>query len=226
MGNTQEATHEAALHRRMMQEISFEVPKAQQQQQEELREQAVRLLSAHHEDQALQLYARTNKELSASAGTPYVDVAATYVSIGDLSAAKRALDHALQLDSRTKGAHTYLGILALQQNDLTAAAQQFRAELQVDANHPMALAELGEVRYREGNWNEAIALFVRSKTSTPRFLYMLTDAYFQVGNTAAADVTAESLAAYAHGQPEVIASLTDLLQKRGEAAVIQRIQQP
>ncbi len=226
LGNTEEARHEAALHQRMLQEISFAVPKVQEQQQAELRAQATKLLTAHHQDEALQLYARANKELGASPGTPYVAVGATYLSMGDVAEAKQALDHALQLNSRSKGAHTYLGILALQQNDLAVAAQQFDEELELDANHPLALAELGEVRYRQRKWNEAIPLFVRSKTSIPRFLYMLTDAYLQVGNTAAADIVAESLAAYAHQQPDVMASLMELLQSHGETAAIQRIEHP
>ncbi len=226
MGNPAEARHEAALHQRMLQEISFALPKAQQQEQEELREQATKLLAAGRESEALQLYAHADREPAPSRGTPYEAVGATYLSMGDATKAKEALEHALQMDSRCKGVHTYLGILALQQNDLEAAAQQFEEELKIDGNHPLALAELGEVRYRQSRWNEAISLFVRSKTSTPRFLYMLTDAYFQVGNTSAADITAESLAAYAHQQPEVIASLKELLQSHGETAVIRRIEHP
>lgn len=230
LGNPTEARHEAALHQRMLQEISFALPKAQEQQEAELREQATKLLVAHEEGAALELYARANTEPGASPGIPYEAVGAAYLSMGDAGGdamkAKQALDHALRLDARCKGAHTYLGILALQQNDLAVAAQQFDEELKLDGNHPLALAELGEVRYRQGDWNEAIRLFVRSKTSIARFLYMLTDAYFQVGDTAAADITAESLAAYAHQQPEVMASLKNLLQQHGETAVIQRINHP
>ena len=226
LGNKDEARHEAALHQRLLQEISFALPKEQERQETALREEATKLLAAHHEDQALQLYAKADQDPVPSPGTPYLAVGATYLSMGDGAKAKGALDHALQLDGRCKGAHSYLGILALQTNDLATAGQQFGEELKIDPNHPLALAELGEVHYRKGEWNEAISLFVRSKTSIPRFLYMLTDAYFQVGNTAAADVTAESLAAYAHGQPEVMASLKQLLQSRGETAVIQRIDHP
>ena len=226
LGNTAEAKHEAALHQRMLQEISFALPKAEEQQQAELREQATKLLAAGRENEALALYAHADREPVPSRGMPYEAVGATYLSMGDAGKAKQALEHALQMDPRCKGVHTYMGILSLQQNDLAVAAQQFEEELKIDANHPLALAELGEVRYRQGNWNEAISLFVRSKTSMPRFLYMLTDAYFQVGNTPAADITAESLAAYAHQQPEVMASLRELLQSHGETAVIQRIEHP
>ena len=226
LGNTAEAKHEAALHQRMLQEISFALPKAQEQQQTELREQATKLLAAGHETEALDLYRRADREPAPSPGTPFEAVGATYLSMGDAGKAKQALDRALQVDPHCKGVHTYLGILALQQNDLEAAAQQFEDELKIDANHPLALAQLGEVRYRQARWNEAIALFVRSKTSMPRFLYMLTDAYFRVGNTSAADITAESLAAYARRQPEVMGSLMELLESHGETAVIQRIRHP
>ena len=224
-GNKEEARHEATLHQRLLQEISFSVSKAQQQQESELRAKAATMLEQHHEDEALKLFASRQAAGTSPAGN-YVAVGATYLSMNDAAAAKTALDHALQLDPKTKGAHTYLGILALQANNLSAAGQQFEAELQLDPNHPLALAELGEVQYRRGDWKQAIDSFTRSKTSIPRFLFMLTDSYFKIGNTEAADVTAESLAAYAHDQPEVLSALNDLLDRNGQHTVVERIAHP
>jgi hypothetical protein len=47
------------------------------------------------------------------------------------------------IDPKTRDAHTYLGILALQQADLSRAEREFESELAMDPNHPLAMAELG-----------------------------------------------------------------------------------
>ncbi len=54
---------------------------------------------------------------------------------------------------------------------------------------------------------------------------MLTDAYFHAGDVNAANLTAESLAAYARGQPEILQGLAELLTKNGQAELAHRIQQ-
>lgn len=226
LGKTDEARHEAALHQRMMQEVSFEVPKAQQLQQAQRTEQARKLLTANRENEAVQLFAKEGTGLSSSPGSPYIAVGATYLSMGNTEAAERILHRALQIDPKAKGAHSYLGILALEQGDLNAAEGAFNAELNGDPNHPLALAELGEVRYRQSRWSDAIDFFVRSKTSFPRFLYMLTDAYFHAGNVTAADLTAESMAAFARKEPDILDHLTDLLNRNGQTDLARRLQHP
>jgi Tfp pilus assembly protein PilF len=225
LGRADDARHEAELHQRMMQEVSFEVPKAQQIQEAQLREQARALLAANHEDEALKLFARNSGNLGATPGSPYLAVGATYLSMANTGAAKRALEHSLQIDPKTKGAHTYLGVMYLEQGDLPRAEQAFQAELAIDPNHPFALAEMGEVRYRQSKWAEAINYFLRSKTNLPRFLYMLTDAYFHASDTKAANLTAESLAAYAHDQKEILTGLNELLQQNGQIELANRIRQ-
>lgn len=225
LGLADKARHEAELHQRMMQEVSFEVPKAQQAIETKLREQARALLAAGHEDEALKLFASNGSSLGTSPGIPHLAVGATYLSMENTDAAKREFERALQIDSKTKGAHSYLGVIDLQQGDLPRAEQAFQAELAADPNHPFALAEMGEVRYRQNKWSETINYFVRSKTSLPRFLYMLTDAYFHAGNVNAANLTAESLAAYAHGQAEILQGLTELLTRNGQTELAQRIHQ-
>ena len=148
---------------------------------------------------------------------------ATYLRMNDLPASRRALQHALALDPATKGAYTYLGFIALEQDNLAAAEQAFQAELQGDPNHPEALAEMGEVRYRQLRWEDAVHYLVKSKTGSPRFLYMLTDSYFHLGNIQAANLTAESLAAHAHHQTEVLESLGELLKRNDQSALAARL---
>ena len=224
LGKTEEAKHEAELHQRMMQQISFDVPKAEQAREAALEAQARTMLETHHEDEALRLFSGATAGANSSKGHPYMAVGATYLSMGDGDDARRALNQALQLDPKVKGAHIYLGVLALQQGDLTTAEHEFEAELAGDPNHPVALAELGEVRYRQKNWAEAAKLFVKSKTTDPRFLYMLTDCDFHVNDVKGADLTAEALAAYARDRGDVMQGLIDLLTRNGQADVAARVQ--
>ena len=85
------------------------------------------------------------------------------------------------------------------------------------------MAELGEVRYRQRKWSEAADLFVRSKTTIPRLLYMLCDSYFHRDEISSANLTAESLAAYARSEPEIMQGLLELLNRNGQSELAQRL---
>lgn len=236
LGDTGEARHQAELHARMMQEFSFNVPEAAQRHEDQMTRQAETLLAAGNEGAALQLFiadthqpernqpgSRQAHSVEASA---WLAVGATWLRMNDSQHSRRALERALELDPSIKGAYTYLGFLALEQNNLPEAEKNFRAELKGDPNHPEALAELGEVSYRQGRWNDTVADIVRSKTGSPRFLYMLADADFHLGNTEAADIAAESLVAHAHGSPEVMGSLAELLRRNGQTVLAERLMLP
>ena len=223
LGKPEEARHESELHARMMQEFSFDVPKSAQQHEAAMTEQARKLLAVGKEKEAVQLFLNDSKQAHGTEASAWLGVGATYLRMNDLPASQRALQHALTLDPTVKGAHTYLGFIALEQGDLAAADQAFQTELKGDPNHPEALAEMGEVRYRQSRWEESVTYLVKSKTATPRFLYMLTDAYFHLGNTQAANLTAESLAAHAHNQPEVLNSLGELLTRNDQSALASRL---
>jgi len=223
MGNTTEAQYEAALHREMMQHISFAMPKIEARQANELSDHARQLLAENHEAEALRLFEAAAKGPYVTRGSAWVSVGATYLSMGDATAAERSLRHALELDPKTRGAHIYLGILELQQGDLSHAEKDFEAELALDPNHPLALGELGEVRYRQGRWAEAADLLTRSKTTVPSLLYMLCDSDFQLGKTRAANLTAETLAAYGRGEPAMMQALAELLRRNGQTQVADRL---
>jgi Flp pilus assembly protein TadD len=223
LGRVSEAQHEADLHKEMMQQISFTLPKAQLQREKALADQTRQLLSQHREADAVKVFQENYKGLLITPGSPFVFVGVVYLSMGDSENALRTLDHALQIDSKTRDAHTDLGILALQQGDLARAEREFESELVIDPNHPLALAELGEVRYRQGKWSEAADLFVKSKTTIPRLLYLLCDSYFHLGKVPSANLTAESLAAYARNEPEVMRGLEDLLHRNGQSELADRL---
>ena len=225
LGQTEQAQHEAALHARMMQQISFTLPKGEMQRDQAAEAKARQLLVDHHEEDALRLLQENSTGPSATRAGAYVQVGAVYVAMGETEAALRCFDRALAIDPKVRGANTYKGILALQQGDLSRAEQGFHAELAIDPNHPLAMAELGEVRYRQGRWADAADALVKSKTAIPTLLYMLCDSYFRMGNAASADLTAETLAAYGRGEPEVMRGLIDLLQRNNQTELAQRLSQ-
>jgi Tfp pilus assembly protein PilF len=223
LGRESEAQHEADLHKEMMEQNSLTLPKLQLEREKALADQARQLLSEHREDDAVLLFQERSRGSLVTQGSPWVSVGTVYLAMGDSENAQRILDRALQIDPKTRDAHTYLGILALQQEDLGRAEREFASELVLDPNHPLAVAELGEVRYRQGKWSEAADLFVKSKTTIPRLLYMLCDSYFRIGKVSSADLAAESLAAYARGEPEVMQGLAELLNRNGQSELVQRL---
>jgi hypothetical protein len=54
---------------------------------------------------------------------------------------------------------------------------------------------------------------------------MLCDSYFRRGEVSSANLTAESLAAYARSQPEVMQGLVELLDRNGQSELAQRLAQ-
>jgi tetratricopeptide (TPR) repeat protein len=223
LGQMEQVQHEAALHARMMQQISYTLPKGEMQRDEAVDAKARQLLAEQREDEALRLFQENSSGPSATRAGAYVQVGAVYIAMGESEAALRCFDRALAIDVKVRGANTYKGILALQQGDLSRAEQGFNAELAIDPNHPLAMAELGEVRYRQGRWADAADQLVKSKTAIPTLLYMLCDSYFRMGNAASADLTAETLAAYGRGEPEVMRGLIDLLQRNNQTELAQRL---
>lgn len=222
-GRATDAQHEAALHRELMQHLSFAVPRAEAKQDSELAGRAQQLLMQGKETAALQLFAEEQKGPYVTRGSAWMSVGATYLAMGKSQDAERAFRRALALDPKTPGIHTYLATLALQMGDLSQAETNLEAELALDPNHPLALGELGEVRYRQGRWGDAAELLTRSKTTLPLLLYQLCDAQFQLGKPQAADLTAEAMAAYSKGQPAMLGALGVLLQKNGQTELAARL---
>ncbi len=222
-GNSAAAQHEAALHREMMQHNSLMLTKTEQKREQSVLNEAQRLLAAGDEAEALKLLGADERGPSTTTGSPWVSVGATYLAMNRPEDAQRALRHALELDPKTRDAHTYLGYMQLQQGNLSEAEREFSAELALDPNSSPALGELGEVRYRQQRWAEAVDLIVRSKTTNPLLLYMLCDAYFRIGKPEKAQLTAESLAAYGRGDAGILQALQELLRRNGQSALADKL---
>jgi tetratricopeptide (TPR) repeat protein len=223
LGRTADAQHEAELHRRMLEQASTAAPAGDELRQDAVWNQARQELSEDHEAQALELFRSSAQDPDEMPGGPYVFVGALYLNLGRSDDAARALHQALQLEPGVRGAHTYLGLLALEQNDLEAAEREFKAELARDPNDSAATAELGEVRYRQGRWADAADQLSRSHTTAPGLLYLLADAYFRLGKVKDADLTAELAVDYARHQPELIQRVVDLLNRNQQPELGQKL---
>ena len=223
LGKISEAQHETELHDTMMQQISFAQPKQDSVRQKVIWDHAEQLLADHRENDALRLVREGISGPSATRGSAHVFVGAIYLSMGNSGDALRNLNLALSIDPTARGAHTYKGIRDLLKGDIGEAERDFQAELALDPNNRLAKAELGEVRYRQERWSDAVDQLTQSKTATPRLLYMLCDSYFRLGRVESANLTAEVLAAYATTEPGILAGLIDLLNRNGQATLAQRI---
>jgi tetratricopeptide (TPR) repeat protein len=223
MGRSEDAQHEAALHQLMMEQMTFVRSAESEERESPIRAQARQLLAEHREKDALQLYREHFKGTAATPADAYVFVGKLYLFMGDSEDGLRSLHHALELQPTVRGAHTYEGILALKLGDLSRAENEFKAELANDPNYQLAIAEMGEVRYHQGLYSDAAEQLAKSRTTTPELLYMLCDSYFRTGKVSAADLTAETLAAYGRSKPEVVKELIDLLLHNGQTELAQRL---
>jgi tetratricopeptide (TPR) repeat protein len=223
MGRAEDSQHEAALHRLMMEQLTFVRSVENDERESPIRAQARQLLAEHREAEALQLYWEHFKGTSATPGDAYVFVGKLYLFMGNAEDGLRNLHHAVEVQPTVRGAHTYEGILALKQGDLSRAENEFQAELRNDPNYQLAIAEMGEVRYHQGRWSDAAEQLAKSRTLTPELLYMLCDSYFHTGKISDANLTAETVAAYGRNSPQVMKDLVDLLHRNGQTELAQRL---
>jgi Tfp pilus assembly protein PilF len=223
LGRTADAQYEAELHRTMLEQASSSGVQADTAQQNQIWEQARQLLLDNKESAALQLFRDQAKGPFATPAGSYVLAGTLYSSMNRSSDAERCLHRALEIDPSVRGAHTSLGILQLQQGDPDKAESEFKAELAIHPNDQAALAELGAVRYHQGRWADAANLLSKSKTVAPSLLFILCDAYFHLGDTKNADLTAELLVAYAKSNPEAVHGVIDLLNRNQQQDLAQRL---
>ena len=124
-----------------------------------------------------------------------------------------------------RGAYTYEGILALKDVDLNSAEADFQKELIRDPNYQQAIAEMGEVRYRQGRFAEAAHLLTQSKTMTPQLLYMLCDSDFHLQDIRNADLAAELTEAWGRNNSDLMKDLIALLRDNGQEQLADRLRQ-
>ena len=219
-----DAQHEAALHQLMMQQLTFARSLESEQREGAIKAQVQQLLGANREEAAIKLYQEHFKGTPMTSADAYVFIGKLELLMGKTNDGLRNLHHALKIQPTVRGAHTNEGILALKLGDLGRAEEQFQQELANDPNYQMAIAEMGEVRYRQGRWSEAAELLAKSKTITPELLYMLCDSYFRLGKVDDANLNAEAAAAYARKKPAVMRGLVELLLRNGQTDLAKRLE--
>jgi predicted Zn-dependent protease len=223
LGRTADAEHQAELHSRMLQQAAGVTPKGESEIETATLQQARQMLKDGHESAALDLIRSRAKGPYATPGEPYMLVGALYLYMGRTDDAVRYLNKAMTIDPSVRGAHTYLGIMALQQDDLDKAEAEFKAELAGAPNYQLAVAELGAVRYRQARWADAADLISRSRTVEPSSLYMLCDSYFHLGKVKEADLTAELLVDYGKGDRNLLDGVIDLLNRNQQTELAQSL---
>jgi tetratricopeptide (TPR) repeat protein len=223
LGRTADAQHEAALHQLMMQQLTFARSLENEQREGEIKAKVEQLLSANREDIALRIYQEHFKGTSATTADAYVFIGKLELLMGKMDEGLRNLHQALKIQPTVRGARTQEGILALKLGELNRAEKEFQAELAIDPNYQLAIAEMGEVRYHQQRWSEAADFLAKSKTITPELLYMLCDSYFRLGKVEDADLNAEAMAAYARNRPEIMHGLVELLVRNGQSDLANRL---
>lgn len=223
LGQAAEAQHEAALHQLMMQQFTFVPSEAKEADENAIVPQARALLEQHKEDDALQVYQRHVSGNYVTPGDAWVFVGKIYLFLNDRANGLRCLQHALAIDPRVRGAYTYEGILALHDGDLPGAEKDFQAELARDPNYQQAIAEMGEVRYRQQRWADAARLLAQSKTMTPQLLYMLCDSDFHLQDISNADLAAELTEAYGRSNAALMNDLLALLRNNNQQDLASRL---
>jgi Tfp pilus assembly protein PilF len=225
LGQTAEAQHEAELHQLMMQQFTFVPSEAKAAAERAIVPPARALLEQHKEADALEVYRRHFNGTTQTPGDAWVFVGKLYLFLGDRSDGLRCLQHALAIDPHVRGAYTDQGLLALKDGDLNGAETDFEAELRRDPNSQQAIAEMGEVRYRQGRWADAARLLAQSKTMTPQLLYMLCDSDFRLQDVKNADLTAELTEADGRTDSALMQELMTLLRSNGQTQLADRLGQ-
>ncbi len=86
-------------------------------------------------------------------------LAAEYIRKGDLDAAKRSLDQALEVDSRDATANMMMGVLLQQEGsplNMEKADEYFRKSISIDPQNAQARNNYGTYLYQLQRYNEAI----------------------------------------------------------------------
>ena len=226
LGQKAEAEHEAEVHSKLVEQAASIVPQDERDVEKATLIEARTLLANGQEAAAIQLFRKRAKGPTATAGEPYLLVGVVYLYMGRSEDAERLLLQAQTVQPDVREAHTYLGLLGLQQRNLDKAEAEFKAELAMNPNSQLAFAELGEVRYRQARWQEAADQITRSKTVNPALLYMLSDSYFHLGRVKDADLTAELAVGYAKGDSESRRRVIDLLVANGQTELAKKLTGP
>ena len=131
--------------------------------------------------------------------------------MGRLDDAIRMLEIAHKESPTNAQVLSYLGVVQLSVDEAGKAEDLCNSALKLDPTNELALIVLAHIRYKQQLWGDAIEYLERSHTANPGALYMLCDAYFQVGKNNQALVTAEAIRSLDSNDKSLLADLDELV---------------
>lgn len=173
------------------------------------------LLQENKEQEALDYVGRLPKEVQNNAQSlnpnPYYLIGVVYHTIGRMDDAKRALKIAQAQAPTNAQIPAYLGDVQLSSGQVDQAQKSYNSALALDPANELALIGMAYLRYKQQRWDEVISYLERSHTANPGALYLLCDAYFRVGNTNQATITAEAIRSLAVNNKSLLDDLEKLI---------------
>jgi tetratricopeptide (TPR) repeat protein len=149
-------------------------------------------------------------------------VARTYREFGEYARARGELRAALEQDPRTRNAHYYLGMLAVTQDGragIEQAVAEFRAELKLEPEDPLASLELGVALVEGRREQDALPALEVAARSGPqaRTLYYLGRAQLALGRAADAAASLKRALELASAQGANVPALRAIHVQLGQA---------
>jgi tetratricopeptide (TPR) repeat protein len=136
---------------------------------------------------------------------------AVYCVMSRTREALKSLDQARQEEPANAEVRAWMGRAHLLERNAPAAESEFQAALKLDGLNQTALSGLGELRYRQRRWTEAVRYFEDSKVSEPDLMVDLCDAYLQLGDREDARIAAELVRILAPQNQRILAEIEQLL---------------
>jgi len=210
LGKRTEAQHETDLFAAMTDRVdtSRELEGSEEQQ---AWKQAKPLLELNKEQEALDLLAKLPVTDGTDRREPHYLIGAMYYSLGRKGDAKRALAIARSKAPKSARIAAYLGMVQLSDGDAAAAEESFESALAMDAAETLALIGMGEIRYRQQRWADAVDYLEESRTADPEALLLLCDAYYRMGKPDSALVMAEVVRAFSGERKPLLDELEKLV---------------
>jgi len=212
LGRFEEASHENKLFTAMNARVDTS-SELRGSEMEEAWKHVRPLLAENKEQQALEYLAKLPDTDPAIPGSSYYLLGEMYFTLGRNDDAARALLTASKLSPNDAQIAAYLGMMQLASGQISAGEQSLEAALTLDAANPLALIGMGGIRYRQGQWQDAIQYLERSRTADPNSLFLLCDAYFRVGKKQDALLTTEVIRALGADQRTLMDSVDELLKR-------------
>lgn len=153
------------------------------------------LLEANKEQEALELLATLPIAAGPDSGESHYLLGTMYYSLGKKDDSKRVLSIAREKDPKSPRIAAYLGMVQLSSGEAAAAEASFQSALALDSTEALALIGMGGIRYQQRRWSDAVAYLAKSRTADPDTLFLLCDAYYRVGESEQAALTAEVIRA-------------------------------